>query len=74
MRDGFPDFTVEVVEARDLGDLTVLQLRLRGHGAGSDTPFEQTVWTGLEWRHGKIVRWSAHRTEADALEAVGLRE
>jgi hypothetical protein len=37
-----PDLTVEVVEMRDLGDLTLGAGRVRGHGAGSDTPFDET--------------------------------
>jgi hypothetical protein len=74
MFDGFPDFTIELVEVRDLGDLTLGVLRNRGRGAGSDAWFEETVWQLVEWDEGKIVRWSAHRTEAEALEAVGMRE
>jgi hypothetical protein len=31
-----------------------------------------TRWT--EWRDKKVVRWTSHETEAEALEAVGLRE
>jgi ketosteroid isomerase-like protein len=33
--DAFPDYSVEIVEVRDLGDLTFIALRNRGHGAGS---------------------------------------
>src|SRR5262245_45955778 len=40
----FPDFGTEVLEVRDLGDLTLTALRLRGHGAGSDVLVEQLVW------------------------------
>ena len=42
--DAFPDYTVETVEARELGNLTLATLRGRGHGADSDTPFVDTVW------------------------------
>jgi hypothetical protein len=59
---------------RDLGDLTLAAVRIRGHGAGSDTPLEETLWTPAEWRDGKCVWWANHGTEAEALEAVGLRE
>ncbi len=74
LHDVWPDFTIEVVEVRDLGDLTVAHLRGRGHGVGSDVPLEQAIWLLDEWRDEKVVRWSAHGTEAEALEAVGLRE
>src|SRR5215216_6869002 len=39
--DVFPDFAVEVVEVRDLGDLTLAALRFGGRGAGSNVPLEQ---------------------------------
>ena len=70
----FPDFGTEVLEARDLGDLTLTALRLRGHGAGSDALVEQTVWQVIEWRDKKCVWWGGYASEGDALEAVGLRE
>jgi hypothetical protein len=72
--DASPDFTVDVVEVRDLGDVTLTKLQARGHGAGSETPFEQTLWSAARWR-GKKTVWSAtFATEAEALEAAGLRE
>jgi hypothetical protein len=70
--DVFPDFTIDVGEVRDLGDLTVATLRLRGRGAGSDAPTEEPIWLVLRWRRGKCVWWRTFRTLAEALEAVGL--
>jgi ketosteroid isomerase-like protein len=72
--DAFPDWTIEVVEVRDLGDLTLAHMRNRGHGAGSDAPFELTLWQVVEGRDAKAVWWSHHRTETEALEAVRLRK
>jgi ketosteroid isomerase-like protein len=71
---GLPDFTIEVVEVRDLGDLTVAVLRNRAHGAVSHTPIEQRLWLVGEGRNGKIIWWQTFRSEAEALEAVALRE
>jgi ketosteroid isomerase-like protein len=71
---GLPDFTIEVVEARDLGDLTIGVLHNRAHGAASHTPVEQRLWLVGEWRNRKVVWWHTFRSEAEALEAVGLRE
>ena len=71
--DVFPDFTIEVVTVRDLGDLTLAPIGFRGHGAGSDTPVEMTLWSGAEWREGQCVWWVSYRAEAEALEAVALR-
>jgi ketosteroid isomerase-like protein len=73
MLTAFPDFDVEVVEVRDLGDVTLASLRAVGHGAGSDLPFEDLLWHAGRWRRGKCVWWRAFETEAEALEAVGLR-
>src|SRR6266542_1363072 len=36
--DTWPDFTARLVELRDVGDLTLGTLHLRGRGAGSDIP------------------------------------
>ena len=72
--DTYPDFTVEVVTVRDLGDLTLAPVRFRGRGAGSDTPFETLLWNVAEWRREKCVWWGNYRTEAEALEAARLRE
>jgi ketosteroid isomerase-like protein len=69
-----PDLTLEAVEVRDLGDSTVAHVRLRGHGAGSDVPFDETLWYVGRWRRGKCVWWGDFRSEAEALEAVGPPE
>jgi hypothetical protein len=42
--DVLPDLTVEVIKLRDLGDWTLGAARIRGHGAGSDTPFDEPFW------------------------------
>ena len=70
----FPDYTLETVEARELGNLTLATLRSRGHGADSDTPFVDTVWVVVHWRDKKAVRWRVCTSESEALEAVGLSE
>ena len=68
------DFTVEVVEVRDRGDLTVALLRNRAHGAVSNAPVEELLWFVGEWREGKAIWWQSFSTEAEALEAAGLSE
>jgi ketosteroid isomerase-like protein len=74
MLSTFPDIRMEVLEARDLGDLTLTATRMRGHGAGSDVLVEQTLWQVIEWRDKKCVWWGSYASERDALEAAGLRE
>ena len=52
--DGIPDFTMDVVEVRDLADDLVLAVATRGHGAESATPFEDTIWVPIRFRRGKV--------------------
>jgi ketosteroid isomerase-like protein len=70
----FPDWSVEMVEVRDLGDLTFATTRLSGHGAGSTAPTDQATWFMARWRRGKCVWWRTFQTRAEALEAAGLPE
>lgn len=56
----------------DPGDLTIAELRMRGHGAGGAVPVDVTIWRVSRWRDGKCVWWATYRSEAEALEAVGL--
>ena len=76
--DVFPDFSIEAVEVRDLGDVTLARLRVHGHGADSDAPLDAPLdgpfWLSARWRQGKCVRWGAYGTEGDALEAARLRD
>jgi ketosteroid isomerase-like protein len=72
--DVFPDFAVEVVEVRDLGDLTLMTVRTRGHGSDTDTPFEMPLWQVIRWRGGKCVWRRSYGIRAEALEAAGLWE
>jgi ketosteroid isomerase-like protein len=70
----FPDYDIEVVEVRDLGDAVLATLRAVGHGGGSGVPFEDNVWCASRWRSGKCMWWQMFYTEAEALEAAGLSE
>jgi ketosteroid isomerase-like protein len=70
----FPDLTTETVEVRELADMTISMVRQHGHGAGSDSPVQQELWLVTKWRDGKVVWWRSCETQAEALEAAGLRE
>lgn len=72
--DAFPDFTAEIVEVHDLGDLTLATVRTSGHGAGSETPLDQRMWEIVRWRRGKCIWRGTFETRAEAMEAGGLRE
>ena len=69
-----PDFSTDIEEVRDLGGITVTRHRAHGHGMGSDVPMEQTQWSVAEWRDGKAIWGHVFLSEAEALEAAGLRE
>jgi hypothetical protein len=69
-----PDYTVEIEELRDLGDVTLSHIRGWGHGASSATPVIDPFWLPMKWQDGKAVWWRNCSTEAEALKAVGLEE
>ena len=70
----FPDYTVEIEQLRDLGEVTLLHSRGWGHSAGSDTPLVDPFWQPIRWANGKCVWWRNCSTEAEALAAAGLLE
>ncbi|MBA2629855.1 MAG: nuclear transport factor 2 family protein [Thermoleophilaceae bacterium] len=67
-----PDYTLEVQELRDLGEVTLGHIRGLGHGAASATPVVDPFWHPVRWRDRKIVWWRNCSTEAEALEAMGM--
>jgi ketosteroid isomerase-like protein len=69
-----PDLKVELHELRDLGDTVLARGRLSGRGAGSGASFERTYWGLFRCRDERIAWWYPFQTEAEALEALGLRE
>jgi ketosteroid isomerase-like protein len=69
-----PDIRVETYEIRDFGGRNFVSGRLFGHGVGSGAPIERPLWQAVEWRNKKTVWWHAFESEAEALEAAGLRE
>jgi ketosteroid isomerase-like protein len=72
--DVWPDYNIEVVEVRNLGDLTIVGLRTRGHGAGSDAPMDMMLWQITRWRRGKCSSLRSFYNRDEALEAAGLPE
>ena len=69
----FPDLSTEIEEVRDLGDVTVTRVCLRGHGMERDAPGADP-WHVAEWHHKKNIRWRIFMSDADAFEAAGPRE
>jgi hypothetical protein len=71
--DAFPDYGAEVVEVRDVGDLTVAALRLRGRGAESNT-LGRSRLAGDAVAGRECIRWRVYTSKSEALEAVGLSD
>jgi ketosteroid isomerase-like protein len=70
----FPDYTVEIEELRDLGDVTLCRSRGWGHSADSNAPLVDPFWQPIRWVDGKCIWWRNCATEDEALKAAGLGE
>ena len=51
-------------------DRAVVHIRIAGTLGG--VPVEQSTWQAVKAREGKVRWWALYRTEAGALDAVGL--
>jgi ketosteroid isomerase-like protein len=71
--DVLPDYTIELLEVRDLGDVILAALRAHASGPGSDAQVEHITWHAAGWRDGKVVWWTNSESEAEALECIRLR-
>ena len=50
----FPDYTCEIEELRDLGDVTLCHSRGWGHSAGSDAPLVDPFWQPIRWSRREV--------------------
>ena len=73
LRSIYPDFSSEIEDVRDLGDVTVARHHFRAQSIRSDAPIEQTQWFVTQWRDGKAIWWRVLSNEVDALEVAQLR-
>ncbi len=69
--EAWPDYTVEVVEVRDLGGATLVHAKVGGSAADSGIRLWQTSWHVWRWRGGKAIWFAVFTSEAEALAAVG---
>lgn len=72
MHEAFPDWQTELCEVRQVGQVTVAQVRLHGHGGKSGVPVDETLWQVVEWRNGKMFRLLNLTSEAEAWEAAAI--
>src|SRR3954451_14504203 len=66
----FPDWSPRVVDAREIGDRVLVQVRAEGTGTGSGIELERDFWQVAEADGGLLRSWSFFRTEQEALEAA----
>jgi ketosteroid isomerase-like protein len=68
------DWSIEILEARELGDVVLATARQRGRGIGSGAPMDAEATFVFTVHGGLIARWQMFSSEAQALDAVGLAE
>ena len=73
LHGAYRDLSVEIDGVRELGEVTVARVRLRGRRERG-APMQQTQWHVVRWRHNKAIRWRVFLSEAEALAAAGLTE
>jgi ketosteroid isomerase-like protein len=66
----FPDWSPRVVQAREVGERILVQVRAEGRGTGSGIHVERDTWQIAQVRNGRIRAWSFYRSEREALEAA----
>ncbi len=72
VRGAFEDVHWELLEVRGSPERSVTTFRVTGTLGG--VPVTQAMWQAVKARDGKLAWWGFFRTEAEALQAVGLRE
>jgi len=68
------DYRLEVEELIDAGDHVLARCRQWARAKASGVEVAQPLFGAWSLSHGKVVRMRMFQNEADALEAVGLRE
>lgn len=69
-----PDYRLELLEAREVGDFVVAKVRARARRFGRTTPFETAMWLAIEWNRGRLLWWRSFGTEREAVDAARALE
>ena len=72
--EAWEDWRTEATNYRDVGQEVVVELRHQGTAKDSGIQVTSRDFSVFEVRDGRMTRWLMFDDEADALEAVGLRE
>jgi ketosteroid isomerase-like protein len=70
----YPDFTSEVKEIHDYGEVTIARHDFRGDMEGSQSSMEQVQWQVTRWRDGKAVWWQSLPSKEEAMEVAGVSD
>jgi ketosteroid isomerase-like protein len=68
----FSDFRGDVERICEGPSGVAAEIRTRGTGHSGGTAVDLTDWLAMTQRDGKAIWWAFFRTEAEALQAVGL--
>jgi ketosteroid isomerase-like protein len=68
------DWSIEILGAKELGDLVLVRARQRGRGRASGAPMEAEATSVFTVRDSLIARWQMFASEQQAREALGLSE
>jgi SnoaL-like protein len=69
----FPDWGIDIVELREIGNVTLINAVSHGHGTESSVYTRQPFWQVTDWRDGKAVWWHNYLRESEAVEAARAR-
>jgi ketosteroid isomerase-like protein len=73
--DAVDEWNIDVDEIVDAGnDRLFVAHRVSARGKGSGAPFEQSVFSAIRVRNGKVAQIHDYTERAEALKAVGLAE
>lgn len=72
--EAFEQVAFEIEDLVEAGDQVVAFIRASGRGRESGLVIEQRIPSVWTVRGGRVVRVRGYRDDADALEAVGLRD
>lgn len=68
------DWSIEILSAREVGDLVLATARQRGTGRGSGAPMQADATFVFTVRNGLITRWQMFSSEEEAVEAAEQAE
>lgn len=68
------DWSIEILNAREVGDAVLATARQRGRGRVSGAPMDAEVTFAFTVRDDLIARWQMFFSEQQALDALGLAE